>query len=33
LHLVREIQHRINNNTGWTLNRRMTTQHLLVFEK
>lgn len=33
LHLVRAVQHRINNNTGWTLNRRMTTQHLLVFMK
>ncbi|MBM4463453.1 MAG: hypothetical protein FJ012_08995 [Chloroflexi bacterium] len=33
LHLVREIQHRINNNTGWTLNRRMRAQHLLVFRK
>ncbi|MGB5924998.1 MAG: hypothetical protein WBH01_02765 [Dehalococcoidia bacterium] len=33
LRLAREMQHRINNNTGWTLNRRMATQHLLVFEK
>ncbi len=33
LRLVKEAEHRINNNTGWTLNRRMTTQHLLVFRK
>lgn len=31
--LVKEAEHRINNNTGWTLNRRMTIQHLLVFRK
>jgi site-specific DNA-methyltransferase (cytosine-N4-specific) len=33
LYLVKEMQHRINNNTGWTLNRRMRMQHLLVFRK
>ncbi|MBM3299169.1 MAG: hypothetical protein FJY85_04360 [Deltaproteobacteria bacterium] len=33
LTIVREAQHRINNATGWTLNRRMSAQHLLVFRK
>lgn len=33
LRLVDEAVHVLNNQTGWTLSRRMSSQHVLVFEK
>ena len=33
LNVVEKAEHIINNQTGWTLSRRMTTQHIIVFEK
>lgn len=33
LELVERAMHRLNNQTGWTLSRRMTGQHILVFRK
>ncbi|MDA8301721.1 MAG: DNA methyltransferase [Actinomycetota bacterium] len=33
LKLIQRSEHRLNNQTGWTLSRRMSSQHLLVFER
>ena len=33
LNVVETAEHIINNQTGWTLSRHMTTQHIIVFEK